>query len=174
MYRTKFGWHRTVPSPNSPPSASANAGGSRVDKARWGWFARERSLACLDFAARSSVPSQSGPKNKAVEPFRIVVANTRGEDRGFPRGQRKLAAVQLFENRLQTFRTFDAMFRISALPCEEKAIKILRRDRLNFRAQPIDREPMNSRQQPAVAPLLISRVRAKVATQHKSFRFEGQ
>src|SRR4029077_19288574 len=91
-------------------------------------------------------PADPARKTKAIEPFRVVVGNTRGEDRGLPRGQRQLAPVQLFENRLQTFRTFDAVLRVGMLPCEEKAIKILRRDRLNFGAQPIDGEPLNSRQ----------------------------
>ena len=35
---------------------------------------------------------------------------------------------------------------VDSLPREKKTVKILRRDRLNFGTQPIDREPMNSRQ----------------------------
>ena len=92
-----------------------------------GWFATERLVARVWILRRAQAcPADPARKTKAIEPFRIVVGNTRGEDRGFPRGQRQLAAVQLFENRLQTFRAFDAMFRVGALPCEEKAIKILR------------------------------------------------
>ena len=70
-------------------------------------------------------PANAAGKTKAIEPFRIVVGNARGEDSGFPRGQRQLAAVELLQNRLQTFRPFDAVFGINTLPCEEKAIKIL-------------------------------------------------
>ena len=65
-------------------------------------------------------------KTKAIEPFRIVIRNTRREDCGFPRGQRQLAAVELFEDRLQPFQTFDVMLRIGTLPCKQKSIKILR------------------------------------------------
>src|SRR4029077_19916222 len=91
-------------------------------------------------------PADPARKTKAIEPFRIVVGNARGEYRRFPRGQRQLAPIQLFENRLQTFRTFDPVLRVGTLPCEEKAIKILRRDRLNFRAHTIDARPMTWRQ----------------------------
>ncbi len=66
------------------------------------------------------------------------------------------------------------MFGISALPGEKKTVKILRRDRLNFRTQPINRESMNSRQQPAVTPFLFHRIRMKFPAKNKTFRFERQ
>src|SRR5215472_1065277 len=66
------------------------------------------------------------------------------------------------------------MLQIGALPSEQKAIKILNRDRLNLRAQSIDREPMNSRKQPAIAPFLFCRGRMKFSSQNKPFRFEGE
>src|SRR6266480_1500096 len=71
-------------------------------------------------------PTNAARKTKAIEPFGVVVGNTCREDRGFPCGQWQLTSVELFENRLQTFRAFDAMLPIGALPREEKAIKILR------------------------------------------------
>jgi hypothetical protein len=71
-------------------------------------------------------PANPAGKTKAIEPFRIVVGNTRRQDRGFPRGQRQLEAVELFEDRLQPFQTFDVMLRIGTLPCKQKSIKILR------------------------------------------------
>src|SRR4029450_255923 len=67
-------------------------------------------------------PTNPARKTKAVQPFRIIVVNTRGDTRPLPRGQRQLTTIQLFENRLQTFRAFEAMFHIGALPREEKAI----------------------------------------------------
>jgi len=57
---------------------------------------------------------------------------------------------------LQAFETFGPTFRVDALPRKKKTIKIMNGDWLNFRAQSIDREPMNSRQQPAVTPFLLS------------------
>src|SRR5262245_29686804 len=70
-------------------------------------------------------PTDPTRETEAIEPFRIVVGNTRGENRRLPRRQRQFAAVELLENRLQTFRAFDPVLRVGTLPCQEKAIKIL-------------------------------------------------
>src|SRR5581483_5876622 len=70
-------------------------------------------------------PTDAAGKTKPIQPFWVVVGNTCGEDCGFPCCQRQLASVELLENRLQTFKAFDTMFPISALPREEKTIKIL-------------------------------------------------
>src|SRR5436309_11094891 len=59
------------------------------------------------------------------------------------------------------------MIDINALPYEEKSIEILNRDRLNFRAQPVDCEPVDPRQQPAIAPFLLRSIRMKFAAQNK-------
>ena len=119
-------------------------------------------------------PANATGKTKTIEPFGIVIGDARAKNCRFPGGQRQLAAVKLFENRLQTFGAFHAMFEIGALPCEKKTIKILRRDWLNLGAQPVDSESMNSRQQPAVAPFLLRRVRVKFAAQNKAFCFKSQ
>ena len=66
------------------------------------------------------------------------------------------------------------MFLVGSLPGKKKTIEIVQRDRLNFRAQSIDREPMNSRQQSAIAPFLFGGVGMKFTAQHKTFRFERQ
>ena len=66
------------------------------------------------------------------------------------------------------------MIDIGALPREKKTVKILRRDRLNFGAQPVDRESMNSRQQPAIAPLLLACIWTKFAAQNEAFCFESE
>src|SRR6266849_7285636 len=71
-------------------------------------------------------PANPAGKTKAIKPFGIVVGNASSEDRRFPCGQRQLASIELLQNRLQTFSAFDAMSPISALPGEEKPIKILR------------------------------------------------
>ena len=55
------------------------------------------------------------------------------------------------------------MIDINSLPGKEKTIKILNRDRLNFRAQSIDCEPMNSRQQSSVAPFLFGCCRVEIS-----------
>src|SRR5213075_1082406 len=87
-------------------------------------------------------------------------------------GQWQFAAIQLLQHRLQTFGTFNAMLSVGALPDEKKTIIILRRYRLNFSPEPVDRESMNSRQQAPIAPFLIVGVRVKFSTQNKAFSFE--
>src|SRR5438270_4731376 len=77
------------------------------------------------FRYTQTSPIDAAGKTKAIEPFRIVLGNPCGEDRGFPRGQWQLASVELFKNRLQAFKALDTMFLIGALPREEKTIKIL-------------------------------------------------
>ena len=66
------------------------------------------------------------------------------------------------------------MIDINTLPYEEKSIEILNRDRLNFRAQPVDCEPMNPRQQSAIAPFLFGSSGLKFAAQNEAFCFEAQ
>src|SRR5205823_180583 len=92
----------------------------------------------------------------------------------FPSGQWQFAAIQLLQHRLQTLRALRAILSADALPGEKETVIILRRHRLNFSAQPLDRESMNSRQETPVAPLLIVRLQAKFSAQDKAFCFEGK
>ena len=66
------------------------------------------------------------------------------------------------------------MFPVDALPREKKTIKIVNRYRLNLRAQAIDGEPVNSRQQSTITPFLIGRLRMKFAAQNKAFGLERE
>jgi hypothetical protein len=76
------------------------------------------------------------------------------------------------------------MIDINVLPGEKETIKVLRRNGLNFRAEPIDREAMNSRQQPAITPFLFvcrpvgawakPAAWMKFSAQHETFRFKGE
>ena len=52
---------------------------------------------------------------------------------------------------------------INALPREQEALKIRQGNRLNLRAQPVDRQPMNPGQKPAVAPFEFCCVRMKTS-----------
>src|SRR5205807_47394 len=101
-------------------------------------------------------PANPAGKTEPVEPFGIVVGHTRLKHRRFPCSQWQLATVELFQDGLQALQPFDPMFLVSSLPREKKTIEIVNRDRLNFRAQPVDRQSMNSREQSAIAPFLFS------------------
>ncbi len=140
------------------------------------WAAPQRSdrvRIWISWRAQTS-PADAAGKTKTIERFRIIVGNARRKHRRFPGRQRQLAAVELFQHRLQTFRSFNAMIDIDTLPREQKSIEILNRDRLNFRAQPVDGEPMNSREQSAVAPFLVGCAVMKFSAQNKAFAFESE
>src|SRR5262245_60864909 len=115
-------------------------------------------------------PTDTTRKTEPIQPFGIVIDDARRKHRRFPRSQWQLATVELFQNGLQTFQTFDYMFLVGVLPDEKKTIKILDRNRLNFRTQSIDREPMNSRQQSAITPFLPSRRGASAALNGSAHR----
>ena len=66
------------------------------------------------------------------------------------------------------------MIDINTLPYEEKPIEILNRDRLNLSTQPVDCEPMNSREQSTVAPFLFCCAGLKFSAQNEAFAFESE
>src|SRR4030095_7586605 len=70
-------------------------------------------------------PANPAGKTKAIKPFGVVVGNARGEDSRLTRVSPELAPTELLKNRLQPFQPFDAVFLVSTLPREQKAIKIL-------------------------------------------------
>src|SRR5204862_7098397 len=127
------------------------------------WPRSQRRGGSRIWISRSAYTSPTNPtrKTKPVEPFGIVIGHTRRKHRRFPRRQWQLATIELLQNRLQSFRTFDAVFSICAVPSEKETIEILNRHRLNFRAQSVDREPANPRQQSAIAPFLFGCVGLK-------------
>src|SRR5439155_21974069 len=118
-------------------------------------------------------PADAAGKTKTIERFRIIIGNARRKHRRFPGRQRQLAAVELFQHRLQTFRSFNAMIDIDTLPREQKSIEILNRDRLNFGAQPGDGEPLNSREQSAAAPFLVGCAVMKFSAPNKAHAVES-
>src|SRR5262249_8049758 len=88
--------------------------------------------------AQTAPPNPTG-KTKSVQPFGVVIGHARRKHRRFPGSEWQLATIELFQNGLQAFQTFDLMFLVCAPPREKKAIEIVNRDRLNLGAQSIDR-----------------------------------
>ena len=69
-------------------------------------------------------------------------------------------------------RPLCARLRADALPVEQEAQEIARRDRIDLRAEAADRVTMDARQQPAIAPLLIVGARDETSAQDRAFGFE--
>jgi hypothetical protein len=66
------------------------------------------------------------------------------------------------------------MFSVVALPRKEEPVKLLWRNRLDLGAQPVNRQPVNAREQPAIAPLLFSSARTESSAQDEPFGFQGE
>src|SRR5437868_6400921 len=106
-------------------------------------------------------PPPSGPAGEAkpVQPFREIIAHAKREYIGFPRRRRKRAAVENFQNCLDSFRSLGAMPGVDALPCCQESLKLRNRHRLNLRTQPVQRQTMDAREQTAIAPFEFARLR---------------
>jgi len=104
----------------------------------------------------------------------VIFRHARVEHCRFPSRQWQFAAIEQFQGGLQTFGAFRATTRRHALPREKEAVKLMEGDGLNFRAQPVDGEPMNPRQQPALTPFLLCGIGVKTPAQYESFRFQRQ
>src|SRR3954470_24835427 len=71
-----------------------------------------------------TAPTDSTSKTKLVEPLRRIIFDPQREDFRFPCGGLELIAVEQFENRFHASDTFHAVFRIDALPREEKTLEL--------------------------------------------------
>jgi hypothetical protein len=105
---------------------------------------------------RQARPAGATRQTQAVEPLRIVVGHARGQDIELPRGGRDLAPVELLEHLREAARAGDALRLGHVLPVEQEAHEVRRRDRLDLRAQAVQRVAMDAREQ---APLATTRAR---------------
>jgi len=83
----------------------------------------------------------------------IVSVDARGQNGALPAVGRQLESVQLFEDRAEAVDAAQPMRGVHVLPREQEPHEIRRADRLDFRAQPVERVAMDAGQQPPVAPL---------------------
>ena len=100
--------------------------------------------------AQTARPGQA----QIVEPRHVVGVETRRQQLRFPRGDRRLEALQLADHRVERVRPFAALVRDEVLPAEEEPHEVLRADGLDLLAQALDRIAMDAREQRAVAPFL--------------------
>src|SRR4051812_21894660 len=66
------------------------------------------------------------------------------------------------------------MLFVHPLPCQEKALKVRNRNRLNLRSQAVDCETMNPREEAAVTPFQLLRVFMKSAAQDEPLCFQAE
>src|SRR6266699_3244266 len=113
---------------------------------------RRRGPAILILRMRQAAPSDAACKAELVQPLGSIIFYARGEHLRFPGRSGELKAIEQFQNGMNAFRSFSAVTRVHPLPREKKSLELCDADRLYFGSQPVNREPMNPRQQPAITP----------------------
>lgn len=109
-----------------------------------------------------------------VEPGLIVVGQPRRQDLGFPSGGRRFKAFQLGKDRIKRLRADHSCFRSGALPVEQKTQEVTRSHRLDLGAQTLDCVVVDARQKPALALLVVDRIRRETLAHGETFGLEAR
>ncbi len=128
----------------------------------------------LRWATRQTRPANFAAQAEHVQHRGLVTFEPRGQHITFPRAGRKLEAIELRENRPQTFGARQLARGPHVLPREEEPHELGWADRCNFGAQAIQGVAVDSREQTPIAPFQRTRVRCERPTQNRPFRFERQ
>ena len=103
---------------------------------------------------RQPRPGDIAGETQVIEHRRVVAVDARRQDRSFPRAGSQFVAVELLDDRAHAIRPRETVRWVHVLPDEEEAHEVGRRDRLDLRAQAIQRVAVDSRQQRSIAPLI--------------------
>ncbi len=103
-----------------------------------------------------------------VEPARVVAGDAGRQQLGLPGAGRRLEAFELAEHRGQRVRPLHAGLFGDALPIEQETQEVLRRDRLDLGAQPLQRIAVDAGQEAALAPLFDGRAGGEAAAQREA------
>src|SRR5205085_12643593 len=90
-----------------------------------------------------------------VEPSRPVFGDAGGEDLGLPGAGRGLEAFELTEDGSEGIGALHAALLRDALPLEQEAQEIARRDRLDLGAQALQCVAMDAGEEAAFAPFIV-------------------
>ena len=109
----------------------------------------ERDRGGADRRSRSPAPTPRRPTNapgetQRVQKGRIVLLDPRGEDVALPRRGGNLEAVELLDDRRETFQPRGPMLTVHPLPGEQEPHEIRRAHRLDLRAKAIERVAMDT------------------------------
>ena len=107
----------------------------------------------IGLARRQPAPRDRAAEAQLIEPGRVVAVEPRGQDLALPRAGRGLEPRQLIEHARQAVGADHLGALGHPLPAQEEPHERAGVDRLDLAAQPHQREPMDARQDPAVAPL---------------------
>jgi len=118
-------------------------------------------------------PADPAGQAELVQPLRRVILHFAKQHFRFPCGCGQFHAVQE-SSTVSTPANPRRGAHYPPVASEEEPLKIFQRYRLYFRAQTVQGPPMNSRQQPAVAPFQFLNSPDETSAQDKAFRFQSQ
>ena len=102
---------------------------------------------------RQASPADGAGQAQLIERSGIVVVHAARQNLLLPGVRRNFETLQLAQHFQQSALAGELRLRRHVLPAQQPAHELRRRDRLNLLAQRRDREVMNARQQPPLAPL---------------------
>src|SRR5438552_17973507 len=111
-------------------------------------------------------------KTAFVEPVRLIVGESRGQNLALPGTRRSLESLELRHHTIERLRPCHPRIGGYVLPREQKAQEVARCDRLDFGAQPLERVMVDARQQSALAPFVGRDSRRKAPAHRKAFRLK--
>ena len=123
---------------------------------------------------RQPAPANPPGEAKLVEPGRRVILDAQRQHFGLPGRGRQFVSIEQFKHGFDALGSFGTVIGAHPLPREQKALKVRERDRLDFRAQTVDRQAMNSSKQTAVAPFDFRRARVETAPENETLGFERE
>ena len=146
---------------------------ARVD-GNWSRAHRCRQASIGSLRRRQPAPANPSGEAKLVEPGGRVVIDAQRQHLGLPGRSRQFVSIEQFEHGSDAVGSFGTVISASPLPCEQKALKVRKRDRLNFCAQTVDRQAMNSCKQTAVAPFHFRRALVETAPENETLGLERE
>ena len=121
---------------------------------------------------RQAPPRHPAAQAELIELLGTVVRHARGQYVVLPPGGGELETLELLDDRGKAFHALHLILAGDVLPVEEEAQEIGRADRLDLRAQLVQRVAVNACQEPSVAPLELRDARREVSAQDAPLRFQ--
>ncbi|MFP5407088.1 MAG: ATP-binding cassette domain-containing protein, partial [Gammaproteobacteria bacterium] len=152
------------------PDAQMTARGKH-DRRRTHGARRPRATCLQRGYARPDHPAGAA---QLVEPARVVLVHPCRQDLCLPGRGRRLEAFELRHDARYRIGALDPCLRGDALPLEQEAHEIACFHRFDLAPQPVHRVAMDAREQAALAPLGLRRLRREAPANHRALGFELQ
>ena len=126
----------------------------------------------LRSGARVPGVSHAAAQAQPVYLLGAIVGDARRQHVVLPARRRQLEALELLDHRRQALGALDLVLAGDVLPMEQEAHEVGRADRLDLRAQAIERVAVDAREQAPVAPLELRCIGCEPPAQDASLGLE--